>query len=133
MITKAFQVRIDSAGYIEQHPDRIGSHPYKRQITGGFGFQAEAIDRVIPDPREASVIITPNSVYIDNPTLSLLVGRTRDLFPKITYGNKGYYDIQDDEIFESLDWHSSYPSRSQREQEVKDRNRAILGWLVSLL
>lgn len=117
MAQKEFRVNVQSAGYI-------------RQTQDGYGFE---IDDKPDGWSKPNVFLSNGTVYISTELFTTLGGSTLFLQPNAKIGRTRLFDIEDPYIADTILDHSTYGCRSEREQEVRQRNQAIIEWLISLL
>lgn len=116
----AYEVSIDSAGYIRDE-----------------GFDVRDADTDNPrlglKGQNLVVVLTDGRVFVGNSVLTKVSGSYAKAYaPKtiLTFGRAKLYQVTEYLIDKLLD-DQSYPSRNDREAEVKERNTNIVVWLAS--
>jgi hypothetical protein len=132
-LVRVYSVRIDSAGYIQDKGfsasdigtlDRLHTRDLRSTVLVEEAHEVLAVEasvsRVLVS-REVMMAFGQAPMSCFYPESNARVGR------------RNYFDITDPEVQRHFWGGIDYPSRSNREEECRQRNINILSWLYSLL
>ena len=116
---------------IQTDPKHI--RDYSDRWIGGFGWSA-SVENCLPSLQKQlrfTVLVMKGKVFLSNEIMSAF-GRASHLPHAIKFGRRGFFALDNEQVFEHILDSISYERRSKTEKLVQKRNESLAEWLDNL-